>query len=250
MAIFLAVSVTITRIRAEFGAPVHDFAGDPGGAMVLLWGAKPFTPRELTGFTALFGFTRIQRGNLMPLQLEGFKMADRTGADLGGLGFAIVLAGLVGILAGFAALLTPYYQLGLGSAKVLGPHATFTREAYPRLASWLQSPPPADADAARAVVVGFLFTLLLAAARLRFVGFPLHPVGFAVSGSWNMSLLWLPLAVAWLIKVLTLRYGGLRLYRHFLPFFLGLMLGDFVSTSLANLAAIALDLPVYGIYAT
>jgi Domain of unknown function (DUF6784)/Family of unknown function (DUF6785) len=203
----------------------------------------------LTAFTVLFGFTRIQRGNLMPLQLEGFKMADRTGADLGGLNRAILLAGLVGILAGFAALLTPYYQLGLGSAKVLGPHAVFTREAYPRLASWLQSPPPPDAASARAVVAGLSFALALAALRLRMVGFPFHPVGFAVSGSWNMSLLWLPLAVAWLIKVIVLRYGGLRLYRRFLPFFLGLMLGDFVSTSLANLLAIVMDWPVYGIYA-
>jgi hypothetical protein len=94
-----------------------------------------------------------------------------------------------------------------------------------------------------------MFTLALAAARLRVVGFPLHPVGFAVSGSWNMSLLWLPLAVAWLVKLLVLRYGGLRLYRQALPFFLGLMLGDFVSTSVDNLLAIAMDWPVYGVYA-
>jgi hypothetical protein len=132
---------------------------------------------------------------------------------------------------------------------VLGPHAIFTNEAYPRLASWLQSPPQPQAASANAVGAGFTFTLVLAAARLRFVGFPLHPVGFAVSGSWNMSLLWLPLAIAWLVKLLVLRYGGLRLYRQALPFFLGLMLGDFVSTSLANLLAIGMDWPVYGVYA-
>ena len=38
----------------------------------------------------------------------------------------------------------------------------------------------------------------------------------------------MPVLVAWLIKATTLRVGGIRLYRALLPFFLGVMLGDFL----------------------
>ena len=43
-----------------------------------------------------------------------------------------------------------------------------------------------------------------------------------------VTFLALGLAAAWLIKVLTLRGGGIRLYRGLLPFFLGVLLGDFL----------------------
>ena len=49
--------------------------------------------------------------------------------------------------------------------------------------------------------------------------FPFHPVGYAVSSSWSLSLLWLPLLIAWIIKSVLLRYGGLRAYRQAMPFF-------------------------------
>jgi hypothetical protein len=60
------------------------------------------------------------------------------------------------------------------------------------------------------------------------VWWPLHPIGYAVSSSLSMHILWIPMLVAWIIKGLVLRYGGLRLYRQGIPFFLGLILGEFV----------------------
>jgi hypothetical protein len=41
------------------------------------------------------------------------------------------------------------------------------------------------------------------------------------------------------------RYGGLKLYRKVVPFFLGLILGDFLSGGVFNLIGIFWDLPVY-----
>ncbi len=63
--------------------------------------------------------------------------------------------------------------------------------------------------------------------RARFLWWPFHPAGYLVSGSFGLFRLWLPIFVSWLVKSLVLRYGGLRMYRQVLPFFLGLVLGEF-----------------------
>jgi hypothetical protein len=47
-----------------------------------------------------------------------------------------------------------------------------------------------------------------------------------------MDYMWMPFLIAWVIKAAVLRYGGMRLYRASLPFFLGLILGDYVVPAL------------------
>ncbi len=47
-----------------------------------------------------------------------------------------------------------------------------------------------------------------------------------------MEAQWTPFFIAWLCKVMILRYGGPRLYRSALPFFLGLVVGDFINGGL------------------
>jgi hypothetical protein len=68
-------------------------------------------------------------------------------------------------------------------------------------------------------------------------------VGYVVSTSIALQRLWLPVLVAWALKLLVLRYGGLRAYRQALPFFLGLVLGQFAAGFLRTL----LDL-MFGLY--
>jgi len=77
-------------------------------------------------------------------------------------------------------------------------------------------------------VVGVVLMALLMVAQRRFLKWPLHPVGLAVMGIWLMERLWFSVFVAWLIKSLVLKYGGPRLYRRTIPFFLGMILGQCV----------------------
>ena len=45
-----------------------------------------------------------------------------------------------------------------------------------------------------------------------------------------------------------LRYGGLKSYRRSLPFFLGLVLGDYVTGALWSLIGVFGNVPAYGIF--
>jgi len=53
------------------------------------------------------------------------------------------------------------------------------------------------------------------------------------------------IGVGWLLKLLVLKYGGLRLHRKAVPFFLGIVLGEFIVGAFWSLLAVALDQPMY-----
>ena len=72
-----------------------------------------------------------------------------------------------------------------------------------------------------AVMAGLIFL------RNAVVGWPLHPIGLPMAGTWLVDRLWLPIFLAWLVKEVMLRYGGPKLYTRSVPFFLGLILGQF-----------------------
>jgi hypothetical protein len=112
----------------------------------------------------------------------------------------------------------------------------------------MQNPEPPNVPALIAMGAGYLFTVMLMALRMRFYWWPFHPVGYAVSSSWSLNIIWLPLLIAWIVKLLLLRYGGLKLYRDALPFFLGLILGEFVVGSLWTIIGIVMGIPSYGFW--
>ena len=60
----------------------------------------------------------------------------------------------------------------------------------------------------------------------RYPWWPFHPLGFPIGAVFGR--MWFSVFVAWLIKVLILKYGGTRLYSHMRPMFLGLILGELV----------------------
>ena len=96
------------------------------------------------------------------------------------------------------------------------------------------------AGSASAIVV------LLSILRSKFSWFPLHPLGYCI-GPWMMWY-WCPTLIAWAIKLVILRYGGLRIYRKAVPFFLGLVLGDYVMGAIWSLIGVIWHVPTLQIY--
>ena len=69
----------------------------------------------------------------------------------------------------------------------------------------------------------------------KFVWWPLHPFGLAISLSDTRNV-WTPVLWTWALKSLVQRYGGMPLYHKISPF----MLGTLVGTSLMQLFALIL----------
>ena len=72
---------------------------------------------------------------------------------------------------------------------------------------------------------GFFEAAGLAFLRARFLWFPLHPMGLAFQFTTGVWVYWLSLSLVWAVKLVLLRYGGVRAYLGGKPFFYGLAIG-------------------------
>ena len=248
--IYIAMSIAVTRMRAELGPPAHDLhAAGPDAIIPAIIGPLKLGAPNLVVLSMLFWFNRAYRAHPMPFQLEGMKMAERTGMSYRRLFAAIMIAAVAGTIASFWTELHVCYKVGAAS-KVAPPTVPliFGGEPFNRLDGWLRGVEVQTDNIRIAIVVGFALTILLNILRMRFFWFPFHPVGFAISGSWSMHQLWMCMFIAWSIKLLLLRYGGLRLYRQAVPLFLGLILGECVMSSLWTIIGILLNMQTYAFW--
>jgi hypothetical protein len=222
--IYLVYSIALARVRAEIGPPSHD-AEMIGPEMVLLnsLGARRIGVRSITMFSRTYWMSRAYRSHPVGHQLEGFKIAQTIGASSRTFLAAMIVASVIGTLAGFWAFLDNMYRHGAGNV-----YHNIGGESFRRLEVWLQNPLAENNLMLRDVGLGAAITALLTVLHQRFVGFPFHPVGYAVACGWVMSIAWFSIFFSWLVKWGILKFGGIRLYRQMVPFFLGLILGQHV----------------------
>jgi len=95
------------------------------------------------------------------------------------------------------------------------------------------------------ISAGAAFALLLGAARMQVAGWPFHPAGYALGMVFGLDYVWFPIFLAWLIKVLLLRYGGLRAHAQVIPLVCGVILGEFVVGSFWSSLSVLLEKPMY-----
>ncbi|MGD9494978.1 MAG: DUF6785 family protein [Armatimonadota bacterium] len=249
-ALYFGLSLAVARIRAELGPPAHDLhRGGPDLILTNLLGTDGtvLPPRQLTALSLCFWFNRAYRAHPMPVQLEAFKIAHSSGIRQSHMAIALTIAAFVGVFAAFWAQVHGYYSYGI-AAKMSGVATTFGREPFQRLQSWLVYPTRTEWPRVAAYAVGVGFTWLLMFLRVNFVNWPFHPVGYAISSSWSMNCLWLPILIAWLAKLIITRYGGYRSFQTAIPFALGLVLGEFIVGSLWCIIGIMLQINTYSFW--
>ncbi len=239
--IYFGLAIAITRMRAQFGAPVHDlhFTG-PGQILTSAIGTRNFPRQDLVILAVEWWFNRAYRNHPMPHQMEAMRMQQVAGASNRGVWQALTIASAVAVVAAFWISLHMYYVLG-ASAK----GRMFGGESFDTLQSWLIAPEGTNWMKIGAIGVGFIFSGFLQIMRMQFMWWPFHPLGFAISSNWEMNLVWMPLLIAWLLKTAITKYGGHKAYTKAVPLFLGLILGQFVVGSILNIVSIALHIPSY-----
>jgi hypothetical protein len=141
--------------------------------------------------------------------------------------------------------LSAWYDAGAASSGSPYPIAK-ARIAYTTWSSWLASERLSDTPGTLALLTGAGITALLSAVHTRFAGFPLHPIGYAAANTYTGRAFTISFFIAWLVKSLLLRYGGVRLYRTGLSLFLGIALGDILTQCAWTIIGMLLGFEVYG----
>jgi len=241
---YFAFAATITRIRAQLGPPTHEIRYAATDRMiVMLFGTRRIGAENLTGLCMVHWLGDCSsRENPMPIQLEGFKLIEYTNTTSKGFMTAILLAAAVGSLSGFWAYLHRAYELGVESY----PERTWVASGgFRMLESRIQNLTGPHSIEIIFAGAGFIFTAFMLMMHVRFLWWPLHPVGYVISGTWPIGRLFFPLVIASAIKWFVLRFSGLKAYRQSIPFFLGLILGDFVLGSIWTIISLAFRIPMY-----
>jgi hypothetical protein len=244
VATYFLLALCITRVRAEAGGQHTVWDLEPI-RLFRLFDSTLMTAPTMAAAALSHWFWRLNRSHIMPSQMEGFKLAQEHGIPLRKLVLPMLLSIALATVVGQWACLHVLYREG-----ALAKCAGFARWTGWESFTWLEGAVHSGfkAEASRWGVVGAasMFTLLLYAMRTRFVGFPFHPLGYCIGP--GLVWLWLPFFIAWLVKFFVLRYGGLRMYRRTLPFFLGLVLGDYTMGALWSLIGVVWGVPTLQIF--
>jgi hypothetical protein len=246
LALILLLAVTLSRIRAEAGpAWVFGPYRDVTRAMAITLGAGSFPERELGVLSGFRWVSRDVRFLPMPFHIEALKIADAAGlrrrAALG----LILLATAVGLLVGFWMVLTLSYSIGLGTGKSYAGPIGGAISNWNQANDWVRNRSLPDTIGIPWMVGGGAFTLGLMWMRTRFVWWPFHPIGYVMAETGAGGSFWFHYLLAWISKLVVLRYGGHRLYVRTLPFVMGLILGDLLTQTVWSAFAVLFGLPVY-----
>lgn len=228
LTIYVAYVLSGARVRGEAGG-VWTFAPiswTPGRIMSELTGVPHGEPRPLVA-GALFDMIYVDmRGQSLPFLMEGLKIGETVGIRWRTILLWAGVGSMTALAFGWWFSLNQFYSLGAATAKSNAFALVKVQVGMNEMHRFANRRPGFDHTGVLAMLFGAGLTGALALLRLRFLGFPLHPVGYVLCTTFTMNSFFVPTLLAWLTKTLVLRYGGHSLYRRSLGFFVGLTIGD------------------------
>ena len=245
--LYMGLSVAITRIRAELGTPHEINYVSPQAIMLNTMGSEFLGRQNMTALASMHWFNRGYRCHPMPNQLESFKMAEDGRVQLRRLYILTLVASLIAIYITFWANLHLTFLAG-ATGKAVGFKRWVGNESFNRLNGWIVNPVRAEVTNTGFLMGGMIFTLALNALRRQFAWWPFHPAGYALATSFAMDYFWFGFMISWAAKLTLVRYGGMRLHTAAAPFFLGLIMGDFVIGSIWSLWGCSMGMSTYKIF--
>ena len=225
---FLTVVVT-TRMVAEGGlfSIHHDFL--PLELMFPFVGSASMGAASiptLAAFNQIFG--REFRVLLMPFILNNFKMADEAKMKKRSLVIPMALSVVVIIVVSYVTILNLMYRYGGVNLIPWFTNILPNSFVWSRATLYLTSPVSPNFKDVLTMIIGAGATFFLFAMRRIFLWWPFHPIGYLMAGGYAMHHIWFSTFLGWLVKVVILKIGGIKIYQKLMPAFLGLILGEFV----------------------
>jgi hypothetical protein len=221
------IFVGLVRIVVEAGVAEAVASTISSSFVVSGVGSSVLGPSGLVALALTYVWAADIRTYLMVSCAHSLKLAEHLRGNRRALFWTIVLTVIVALVGSIWMIMKLSYSDGGINLNswffVGGPMAP-----YNYTSEKLLSPTSPDIEGWVYTGIGAGVMVLLMLARQRWLWWPLHPVGFPIGCVWIMDNIWFSIFLAWLFKAVILKYGGPKLYRNVRPFFLGLILGQFV----------------------
>ncbi len=220
-------AIIMARATSQAGAPMTEGSFTPLDVVAYFTSRSKLRTPNLVLFAFSDSlFSRDLRGMVLTGFLDGQKLADGVGLSrrkllpvlLGAIIFAIIVGGALHIN-------LPYRH---GAVTMYGfPYQSNNIGQFHQNQSFIVAGDYYNPRKLISVASGMGLCALLGFMRRHYLWWPLHPLGAALSVSWILCVFWFPMLVAWLIKNVITRYGGIKLYLRLRPAFLGLIFGEY-----------------------
>ncbi|MDP6037640.1 MAG: hypothetical protein QGG64_03750, partial [Candidatus Latescibacteria bacterium] len=222
----------ITRVIAETGLISIRAPLMPQPFGMFLMGTDVLSQQTQVSIALSYSWCGDTKTTIMPALAHSVKLYDTIRVQQKKLILPIVLAMGAGVLATF--IYTIYMGYVNGAANYGG---IFTgglaRFPWDNLVKKSKDPFSTQWLPVMYMAIGAVVTALFLILRYRVSWWPLHPIGFAAGPVYPVSNVIFAIFLAWAIKFIVLRIGGIGAYRAGRPFFIGLILGHFVGAGIS-----------------
>ncbi len=233
MTCVLLMYLGVTRIVAEAGVVLLDLPLNAHDFTISVIGSSNMSPESLTAMGMANAFARNWRTLGMNAMAHVAKVGNQFLGEKRKI-FAVVFLSL-----GLSIITSVTYTIYLAYSTVGAAHfgewgfAGGNRMFYDNIVNWISTPTALGQDDIGFIGMGAAVMWGLIQLRYHFPGWPLHPVGFAIAGAYATDQAAFSVFLAWIIKVIVLKAGGLVLYRKAQPFFLGILVGFSIGVALS-----------------
>ena len=224
---FFFIMLVSSKVICQGGIPYFTLAAAPTDGLLSFFGSRFFTSMGLVMAAVIQKVMFVDlRESMMPSLVHGAKVGE--GVRNRRMVFAgIVLAVLVGVVVSFVAMLALCHKYGIRGLQMDWATRT-TLGVYDNVQRLIDAPGEPRQWVLIFSAVGAVVMLVLVILYQRFYWWPIHPIGYLTAYSSAMRIIWFSFLVGWLCNHLSLRYGGVSLFKKVRFFFIGLIVGDFL----------------------
>ena len=217
--------IGVTKAVAESGLAFLDLPSNGHDFTVAALGSGNMSRADLVGLTLTQTFSRNWRTLGMASMAHVAKIGDEVGGAKRGL-FPLLIGGLVlGAVTSVLYTIWSGYNYSGGAFQFTKVFDAFEMSltSYNGLVGWITGNRSFSSLEFMALGWGGAVGWLLILAHHRFPWWPLHPIGFGVAQAFGTTFVVFSIFVAWSIKSVLMRLGGVRLYHAGQPLFIGML---------------------------
>jgi hypothetical protein len=224
---FFFVMLVSSKVICQGGIPYFTLSAAPTDGLLSFFGSRFFTNVGLTMAAVMQKVMFVDlRESMMPSLVHGAKVSENI-RNRRMIFAGIILAIVAGVLVSFVAMLALCHKYGIRGLQMDWATRT-TLGVYENVQRLLEAPGEPREWVLIFSAVGAAIMLVLVILYQRFYWWPIHPIGYLTAYSSAMRILWFSFMVGWLCNHLSLRYGGVSLFKKVRFFFIGLIIGDFL----------------------